>query len=290
MLDRQKILLHLIKSARQPVSRLRLVKWAFLFGAEYASLVPTFYQFVPYRYGPFSFTLYHEIDALIANGYLTAPSSKTLTVARHTRALDMALDEQNANAVRHFLARYGEYSTRHLLDTVYTRYPWFTLNSNHPARRAVARPQAQCAVYTVGYAGLSVDGFLNLLLESGIRRVLDVRHNPISRRYGFHKTTLARLCEHLDIEYRHLPELGIPSAWRTGLTDVAAYARLLARYETHILSARAEAIHRVADLIQTLPSVLVCQEADPACCHRSRLAARVSTLTGLPILDLRRKA
>ena len=28
------------------------------------------------------------------------------------------------------------------------------------------------------YEGLQIDGFLNILLEAGIERVIDVRHNP----------------------------------------------------------------------------------------------------------------
>jgi len=67
MLIRQKVILSLIDQMgnQSPsgnhgkVSRLQLVKWAFLLENE--RKMKTFYQFVPYHYGPFSFTLYHEL-------------------------------------------------------------------------------------------------------------------------------------------------------------------------------------------------------------------------------------
>ena len=33
--------------------------------------VPSFYDFVPYKFGPFSFTLYRELERLQQNGYVT---------------------------------------------------------------------------------------------------------------------------------------------------------------------------------------------------------------------------
>ena len=38
-----------------------------------------------------------------------------------------------------------------------------------------------------------VNALLDLLLRKGIRRLVDVRCNPVARRYGYHKATLCRL-------------------------------------------------------------------------------------------------
>jgi uncharacterized protein (DUF488 family) len=183
--------------------------------------------------------------------------------------------------------RYGQLSTGALLDTVYRRFPWFTLNAEQTGRRKVKRPVAACAVYTAGYEGLQVDGFLNLVPQSGIRRVVDVRNNPVSRRYGFHKATFASLCERLDIEYCHEPEVGIPSDWRCDLVTQADYDRLFGRYVKDVLPKQPNVIQRIAGWVSSAPSVLVCQEEQPACCHRSHLAKQVANITKLEIRDLR---
>jgi len=164
------------------------------------------------------------------------------------------------------------------------KYPQFTVNSKRLqlAKRAIAIP----AVYTSGYEGLSVNGFLNRLIESGIQQPVDVRRNPIARRFGFHKSTLKRLCESSDIAYFHLPELGIPSAKRKSLDTQEDYDRLFADYCKTTLESEAVAIDNVTDLIKAKPSVLVCMEAKPQCCHRSHLAKVVSNRSRLQVKHL----
>ncbi|NJM48439.1 MAG: DUF488 domain-containing protein [Alkalinema sp. RU_4_3] len=71
---------------------------------------------------------------------------------------------------------------------------------------------------------------MNLLLESGISRLIDVRFNPISRRFGFHRSTLGRLCGFLGIDYQHLPELGIPGSEREDLGASSQYESLFSNY------------------------------------------------------------
>ncbi len=71
MLRRQKIILALLDSAGKPLSRTVFVKLSFLLRQETAIRDDTtFYQFVPYQYGPFSFTLYRELDALTQQSYV----------------------------------------------------------------------------------------------------------------------------------------------------------------------------------------------------------------------------
>ncbi len=70
-------------------------------------------------------------------------------------------------------------------------------------------------VYTAGYEGESIDRFLQKLLKAGIEQILDVRSNPMSRKYGFSRKTLSGLSEKLDMEYVHLPELGVPPSHLT---------------------------------------------------------------------------
>jgi uncharacterized protein (DUF488 family) len=286
MITREKIILNLIHRAGGEVSRLNLVKLAFLFRQESQSdTVKTFYQFLPYLYGPFSFTLYHELDDLMQAGMLTAPTENDLRLG-DIHPKEYALPKEIQTEINRFWNCYGGYSTSQLVEMTYRHFPWYTLNTQDPRKRNAALPRAKCAVYTAGYAGMQVDGFLNLLLQKGIRRLIDVRNNPISRRYGFHKSTLERTCQRVGLEYQHTPELGIPSALRSDLGDWEDYERLFARYEERILPANQELIRQVAAQAKTKPSVLICQEADPTLCHRTRLGKVISKMTGLELLDL----
>ena len=46
------------------------------------------------------------------------------------------------------------------------------------------------AVFTIGYEGATVSEFLEALADAGVKRVIDVRAVPNSRRPGFSKTPL----------------------------------------------------------------------------------------------------
>ena len=168
-----------------------------------------------------------------------------------------------------------------LLDNVYKQYPAFTVNSRR--QKLAVRKTAPLAVYTSGYEGASIDGFLNRLMTTGIKHLIDVRRNPIARRYGFHRSTLKRLCESLDIAYTHLPELGIESEMRQSLDTQEDYDKLFERYRQSTLVDEKLAVERVAELVKESPSVLVCMEAQPKCCHRSHLATAVSKRSKLKV-------
>ncbi len=186
--------------------------------------------------------------------------------------------------VQRVVGRFCQEQVNRVVDYVYSKYPRFTVNSEKKklAERFIASP----AVYTAGYERLSIDAFLDRLIRNGVQRIIDVRNNPIARRYGFHKSTLSRLADRVKIQYVHLPELGIQSAFRQNLSSREDYDALLDRYERETIARETRSIDRVADLMMNEASVLVCMEADPQCCHRSRLAKSVSHKTGLPIRDL----
>jgi len=288
MLSRQKVLVNMLRCAGGSASRVQLMKWAFLLAAETPSRGGSaYYQFVPYLYGPHSFALYQEMDALVRDGIVEFPGENigwrlTNTAFRAVPPLDTPVRTD----VRYVMNKYGAMSRSRLTDMVYERYPWFTVNSQDPAQHRERRPAAETAIYTLGYEGLSIDGFLNLLLRDGIKCVLDVRSNPVSRRYGFHKSTLARLCKLLDIEYHHFPELGIPASERSNLHTKDDYDGLFAGYRANILPGQKVSLQYVAGISQSCPSVLLCMEANPAYCHRSSLAQTVAPLANLPVVHL----
>lgn len=286
MLSRQRSILRLIQNEGGSINRLRLVKLAFLLSRETEVPRTGVYEFVPYKRGPFSFTLYHELRTLQRDGWVTEGKHDISTA--EAPDLEIAfLDKGFLEMIDRVSEARQQIGTRALVDDIYRTFPWFTLNSESLRKRAITRPVATPAVYTVGYEGMTVDGLLDLLLRQGIRRLLDVRSNPIARRYGFHKETLRRLCADVDIEYIHFGLLGVPSAWRADLLDDASYARLFDRYEKEILPAQTAVGQKVAELVSEMPSALMCMEAKHHSCHRSRLAVDIAHRTALPVKELR---
>ena len=286
MLSRQRAILRLIQNEGGSINRLRLVKLAFLLSRETEAPRTGIYEFVPYKRGPFSFTLYHDLRTLQRDGWVTEGKHEIATA--ETPDLEAAfLDKEFLAMIDRVSQAKRGVATPALVDDIYRTFPWFTLNSQTIRKRAVVRPAVSSEVYTVGYEGITVDGLLDLLLRKGMRRLVDVRSNPIARRYGFHKETLRRLCADVEIEYTHLGSLGVPSAWRADLCDEASYARLFDRYEKEILPTQTAAVHKAAELILEMPSALMCMEAEHHRCHRSRLAVDIAHRTALPVKELR---
>lgn len=287
MLDRQRVLLELLRRAPQPVGSTKLMKWLFLLREEtdLARRV-TFYDFVPYKYGPFSFTAYREIDSLRQLGYIgpgdfSIPKAATGNVASETRKLP----RQVLDALDEVLGRYGRLDLERLLTSVYDRYSWFASRSELRPPKAKPRP-APVAVYTVGYEGVSLDSFLSTLLRAGIRRLVDVRRNPLSRKYGFSGSSLRRLCADVDISYVPLPALGIPSELRRDLSTPESYTTLFNDYEATTLSAELPTVRRLASELSEAPSAIMCFESDSKFCHRGRLAPQLALLSGLSVRHL----
>ena len=282
MLTRQKLLLAILHYAARPLGRTRLVKLAFLLKKSPAlAREPTFYDFVPYKYGPFSFALYREMDSLQRHGLVDWGETASLnggaleSASRKVDELPGALREAAFGVVK----RYSDREQTALLKEVYAQHPWYATRSDRQdlvAGNHDARPEAPLAVYTMGYEGRSVDSFFDYLLREGIMAILDVRARPISRKYGFAKKSMSAIAEKLGVGYCHHPQVGIPSDKRKGLTDYASYQQLLESYEQDFLPGRQREISELAVAVGQRPSALVCMERDANWCHRSRLAKAVS--------------
>ena len=293
MLSRQKVLLSLLSHADRPLTRLSFMKLVFLLRHEYRAISDSaFYDFVPYKYGPFSFALYREMDALAQQGYIALTDESVALTPDFERVAHPPVKELPKAvlaAVDSVCQRFGQWPQRDLLAHVYRRYPWYAsrseLRESYQDRPAQRTP-AEVAVYTAGYGEKSVDSFFDNLLRMGIRAIVDVRANPVSRKYGFARRSMSSIASKLDIDYTHEPEVGIPSALRKHVHSVADLGRLLDTYEQEILPKNEQAVARVCALIQQKPSVMVCAEKDARHCHRGRLASAVSKMTGLQVIHL----
>jgi len=126
-------------------------------------------------------------------------------------------------------------------------------------------------IFTIGYENATVGDFIAALEQAGVKRVIDIRAVPNSRRPGFSKTPLRNALAEAEIDYVHLRALGTPA-------DGRAAARA-GRHEEleRIYAGQLELPEAIAqgaqmlDLAQEEPSALLCYERDPAGCHRTLL-------------------
>jgi Protein of unknown function, DUF488 len=293
MLRRQRTTLALLQEAGQTLSTTHLFKLVFLL-AEETSLGrdAAFYEFLPHKYGPYSFALNRELEALVSQGYVeeqhSGSTTKFIITPLGTRE-QRFVESETTTAVRFIYRKYGKLGIQPLLRDVYTRYPWFSTRSeleNLIRQNIPKQNAAPLAVYTIGYEERSVDGFFDKLLRTGIRVILDVRANPISRKYGFAKKSLGAIAGKLELKYEHWPQLGISSEKRQGVHTSAEFRQLFGYYDRVILPRVNDDVTKMAKQIQKAPSVLVCMERQAPDCHRSRLAKALSAASGLSIVDL----
>lgn len=288
MLRRHKILLGLLLEAPHEPSRTGLIKWLFLLREETClKSESSFYDFVPYRYGPFSFTVYRDLEDLRRLGFLESEGLRISPllleqVREHVNSLPSSVKK----AIQEVLCRFSSLSHDALVGYVYATYPWFASWKDVVASRAKSNPAKGRAVYTVGYEGRSIESFFCELMRVRITRILDVRSNPVSRKYGFSGKTLRSLCGKLDIEYVHLPELGIPGGLRTSLVSFDDYQKLMRKYERSILPKVHCVFQQASRFVEERSTALLCFESDVRCCHRDRLANAVAKETGMPIIHL----
>ncbi|MHB1937541.1 MAG: DUF488 family protein [Acidobacteriaceae bacterium] len=289
VLRRQRTILKLFSTAGCSVPATKLQKYVFLLRHEtFLERDSTFYDFLPYKYGPYSFAAQREVEALTAYGYLAlSGSSLSLTTIGAREA--MSVDSDTTRAVLTIVSKYGKIGLQPLLKDVYARYPWYARNSELQELvpdGAKEPKKAPVAVYTIGYEGRSVDGFLDKLLHTGIRRIVDVRANPVSMKYGFAKSSLSSLAAKLGIGYVHCPELGIPSNRRKQAQTDTDFRRLFNYYESNILPAQEDDAAKVAELMKATPSILLCMEREAVNCHRGRLSSRIAALNKLDVVHL----
>ena len=139
-------------------------------------------------------------------------------------------------------------------------------------------------IYTIGYEATTMTDFLAALTGAGVKRVIDVRALPLSRRPGFSKSSLAASLAQAGIGYVHLKALGTPKPGRDAAKkgDVATLRSVYAE-QLELPEAQAQAAIMMG-VAAELPSALLCYERDPCHCHRTLLLAAVAE--GVEIVDL----
>lgn len=282
LFERQRVLLTLLDALGGQVTPTDFQKLLFLYTRMQE--VPS-YEFVPYKFGCFSFSSYADKRRLIERGLLENDAEQwKLTTEGRAAIRKRPVDVLGA---ARFHKDHAELRGNDLVAEVYRKYPYYAIRSeivdkvlkDKKERELVAKERpakAAAGLLTIGYEGKCLETYLNQLLRAGVTVLCDVRRNPLSRKYGFSKTTLRGACESLGIRYEHLPELGIPSEERRELNTQADYDALFEDYERDSLPHQTAALDTIRSWIKDGDRVaLTCFELHPHQCHRHCVAEAI---------------
>ncbi len=271
---RQKFLLAIIEAFGGSVEATKFQKYLFLISEQ---LTKKHYNFIPYNYGCFSFQSYHDKKTLIDQGFLLENKK---WVGNKTNGFLNDICPQERGIILNIKKEYGILSKQRLLHKVYSEFPYYAINSkiiseaNLNAKEknrieSVKPKQNKKCIFTIGYEGRSIDEYLNLLMKNNIKVLCDVRKNPLSRKYGFSKKSLQEKTRSLNIEYLHLPSLGINGQLRSNLKTKQDYRKLFSIYKKEILSSEGNALKEIMNtFLHNKRIALTCFEAEHDMCHR----------------------
>lgn len=286
MFYRRKIILALLQAFNDKLEKIPLQKLLFLFTLRQEK--PD-YDFVPYLYGCFSFSAMADLAAMVRNGNLA--DTKT-----HFRRLEKInyeskLKETDKKILREVKIKYSGMDGEALMKHTYVNYSYYAINSVK-AQSLLSETEYENVVkskptgdattlYTIGYEGVSLEAYLNRLVMNDVKVLVDVRRNPLSMKFGFSKSQLRGFCANLNIEYVHIPEVGIRSEYRQELNSQKDYDALFSDYRAKNLTATHIQQQQILDLLKERKRIaLTCFEADICQCHRKHLAEAITCLPG----------
>jgi len=263
---RQRFLLDFLRQLKERVTATDLQKLVFLHTMSGES---NFYEFVPYKFGPYSFQLREDLDILNRDGFVS---------------IEHVQDSIRIKAVGDFPIKtfYNIAPERGntLIRRAYREYPYYAINSEISKKifrgkeleafLAAKKSYAQNGqiLFTIGYEGKSIEEFINTLIQNDVHLLCDVRKNPLSRKFGFSKKKLEQISQTVGIEYVHVPELGIDSNKRSSLKTAKDYQCLFEDY-AKTLPTRMEYLDKVYTLLQIKNRIaIMCFELEPQNCHR----------------------
>lgn len=302
---RQRILLSLLDMMGDGLTSLHFQKLLFCFSRlEQAEGDAPSFEFLPHVKGGYSFTAHYEQEALSDMELMT----KERGMWRLRRTDFSAASGKDLRRLHAVVEQLGYLSEEELVQRVYIESPEYAVRSTivkdvlreFPAAMAAVQRCKQeeaglatgaVSLFTIGYEGLSIEEFFRRLQLEQIDSLIDVRRVPFSHKLGFSRGKLEQLCEGLRIQYRHMPELGIPPQRRRSLNSQADYDALFEEYRVHDLPRNEAALQRIGSLVSRGQRVaLMCFEADPFQCHRRIVANRIEEIFGLPYRNLLSRA
>ncbi|HII16040.1 MAG TPA: DUF488 family protein [Nanoarchaeota archaeon] len=275
--NRQKVLLKVIQGLQNKgiSSRRAIVKALFLLKEEYfAGNSVKFYSFYPYKQGPFSQLCFSDLRKLNAEGMIN-DSENMLTDKGIKTANEMDILEAD---IHHLLGRFN--NEKEMLDYVYSKYPSYTVKSQLVSHKK----EQEIGFCTIGYEGKDIDSFLNVLIQNKISMVIDVRNNAFSMNFCFIGKKLKQYLNDAEIDYIHMPELGVESEDRANLNSKEDYEKLFLKYRQS-LPLKQKYLDTIEKEGNNKRIALLCFEKDVSSCHRREIAKHIRN-KGHEVLDL----
>lgn len=263
---RQRFLLEFIRQIKDDVTSTDLQKLVFL---NIMKQNLCLYEFIPYKFGPYSFQLAEDVDILFRDKYLSLENAKG---SRRIKAIG---EYQKKNSFQIATERGSN-----LIRKAYREYPYYTINSTITGRLFCGKELeifnnekkkynlTDQVLFTVGYEGRSIEAYINTLIKNNIRLLCDVRKNPLSRKFGFSKNKLKHILETVGIKYIHIPEFGIESDKRSSLKTVEDYQLLFHGYAKTLSTLKPQLENLYSMLCSNDRIALMCFERDANLCHR----------------------
>lgn len=284
MYYRRKILLSLLQAFDNKLEKLSLQKLLFLYTRMQKEQD---FDFVPYKYGCYSFQANADLNTLTKYGLVQQTEHTWEKVSQENFITGLKKnDKEILQAIR---LLYKGKAAAELISITYKKYPYYALKSKIADKylspeelsglgKHISKSTETC-LYTIGYEGVSLENYLNKLIQRDIKVLCDVRRNALSMKFGFSKTQLKSACEGVGILYVHLPEVGIDSSQRQALSQQTDYDRLFKKYVSDMLPHTRETQAFILQLLQEHNRIaLTCFEAQSCQCHRSHLAKAISEL------------
>jgi len=286
MFYRRKIILALLQLFEGELEKIRLQKLLFLFTMRQEK---SEYDFIPYKFGCYSYSANADLTAMVNKGMLLENESNFKSNEK-TDYLK-ALKETDRKQLQEIKMLYGKMSSNALMKHTYINFPYWATKSikaesiltfDEFEKVNKSKPNSNKTVlFTIGYEGISLEEYLNRLLKNDVKILIDVRNNPLSMKYGFSKSQLKRFCESLGIQYMHFPEVGIKSEFRQELNTQTDYDKLFVVYRKNNLSKTQPTQNIILNLLKEHKRIaLTCFEANICQCHRKHLAEAIETLSG----------
>lgn len=145
-------------------------------------------------------------------------------------------------------------------------------------------------IWTIGYESLLPPALVNELSHAGVRRLIDVRYRPQSRRAGMSKTRLSELLATHGIVYEHRRALGTPPDIRwfyKNRQEAEGASRFAAHIEEDDGATALDALAAELRNPSSPSTALLCLEADPSVCHRRTITEHLTTrIPTLRVIDL----
>lgn len=144
------------------------------------------------------------------------------------------------------------------------------------------------ALFTFGYEGQTIEGFIARLKDARINLIVDVRELPLSRKKGFSKTAFREHLATAGMRYEHWPALGCPKPIRDQYRKDGNWAIYVRRFLAHLGTVNIE-VQKLVTTSRDHRICMVCFEEDFAFCHRTYVARAVRAAGGPTVHHLTAK-